>query len=132
MEPDVDGGPQKRALVVDDYEDIQFLLATMLRQAGYDVETAFSAHEALEKFQGGGFCLVLSDIGMPVMNGYELSRKLRAMPECKAVVMIAITGMAIHGDRDRALQAGFDDLVMKPIGPLSLIATIERLTKKRK
>ena len=121
-----------RVLVVDDYDDISEMLAMLLRQAGYQVETASSAAQALEKFIDGGFCLVISDIGMPRMNGYELARKLRAMPECRSTVLIAITGMDIYGDRGRALHAGFDDLVAKPIGPRALLATIERLRKNRK
>lgn len=134
MEPDVSGTPpQDRALVVDDYEDIAFMLATLLRREGYDVETASSAYEALDKFQGNNaFCLVLSDIGMPGMNGYELARRLRALPGCKTMVLIALTGFSIYGDRERALAAGFDDLFVKPIATHSLLATIARLRRGRK
>lgn len=132
MESDVNDATQDRALVVDDNDDILEALALLLRRGGYVVETASSALEAIEKFPGGGFCLVLSDIGMPRMNGYELARRLRAHPECKRVVMIAVTGVSIYGDRERALGAGFDDLVIKPFGPESLMATIDRLRKRRK
>src|SRR5882724_11834713 len=116
MEPDVNEAPKRRALVVDDYEDISEMLATLLRHEGFEVETASSAGEALDKFVSGDFCLVLSDLGMPGMNGYELARKLRRLPECKRVVLIAVTGFSIYGDRDRALEAGFDDVVLKPVG----------------
>ena len=132
MEGDV---PRDRALVVDDNDDISELLAMLLRRHGYLVETTSSASEALAKFPHGGtasFCLIVSDIGMPGMNGYELARKLRKLPQCKKVAMLAVTGFSIYGDRKRALDAGFDDLMVKPISPLSLIATIERLRKRRK
>jgi len=121
-----------QALVVDDNDDLLELLATLLRHEGYTVETASSGFEAIEKFQQGGFCVVLSDIGMPVMNGYELARKLRSLPECKKTVMIAITGFQIYGDRARALAAGFDDLFTKPIAMRSLLATVERLRRDKK
>lgn len=119
------------ALVVDDDDDILQLLAMLLRRNGYLVDTASSAFEAIEKFTSGDFCLVLSDIGMPGMNGYELARKLRALPGCKVTVLIAITAMTIPGDRDRALHAGFDDLIRKPVGAQTLMAAIERLRKKK-
>jgi len=120
-----------RALVVDDNDDLLEMLAMLLRHEGYEVETASSALEALDKFPSGAFCVVLSDIGMPRMNGYELARRLRAHPECKITVMIAITGMDMYGDRERAINAGFDDLMVKPIGPRTLMANIARLRKSR-
>jgi CheY-like chemotaxis protein len=128
MENDV---PQNRALVVDDNDDIREILAMLFRRKGYAVETAASAFEAIEKCNAGEFEVIISDIGMPRMNGYEMARKLRTKG-CKASVMIAMTGFSIFGDRARAIAAGFDDLVMKPSGPHSLIALIERLRKNRK
>ncbi len=122
-----------RALVVDDNDDILEMLAMLLRRENYDVETASSAFEAIEKFKSDElFCVVLSDIGMPGMNGYELARQLRALPQCKHTVMIAVTGLSVYGDRKRALEAGFDDLCLKPFGPHSLLATIERLRRNKK
>lgn len=130
-----DGIAQKRALVVDDDDDICRMLAMLLRRHGYLVETASSAFEAIEKFtvtRSAGFCLVISDIGMPGMNGYELARKLRTLQGCKTTVMIALTGFSIYGDRKRALDAGFNDLVVKPYGARGLIALIDRLNTNRK
>jgi len=127
--------PQNRVLVVDDNEDVLEATAMLLRRSGYVVETASSAFEALERFtgtDGDEICVLISDISMPGMNGYELARQLRQLPQCKTVVMIALTGLSIYGDRARALAAGFDDLIVKPIGPRSLIATIERLRKSRR
>jgi CheY-like chemotaxis protein len=134
MENDENNAPQIRALVVDDNDDIRDALAMLLQRNGYLVETAASAFEALEKCDGEDardFDVIISDIGMPQMNGYELAQKLRAKG-LKATVMIALTGYSIFGDRERALTAGFNDLVIKPVGPHSLIATIERLRKRRK
>ncbi len=124
--------PQNRALVVDDDDNNSEVLAMLLRQEGYEAQTASSAFAALEKCETCEFDLIISDIGMPEMNGYELARKLRSLPEHKRTVMIAITGFTIHEDRNRALRAGFDGLVTKPIGFHSLIATIERLRRVKK
>lgn len=124
-----------RALVVEDNDDIAEFLALLLQRNGYQVEIASSgaaAIAAIDKVQGSeSFCLIISDIGMPGMNGYELARTLRHLPECETVVMIALTGYSIYEDRARALRAGFDGLIVKPVGPRSLMATIERLQRSR-
>ncbi|HKO43352.1 MAG TPA: response regulator [Pyrinomonadaceae bacterium] len=125
--------PQDRALVVDDHEDTLEMLAMLLRRSGYVVETASSAFEALDFYKAGdSFCLIISDIGMPRMNGYELARKLRQMPQCKTTLMVAVTGFSAYDDRRRALESGFDELVTKPIGPVSFLASIARLRSKKK
>ena len=108
------------ALVVDDSPDIATMLGAALRHAGYDVATAYSAREALTAAFARHFDLVVSDIGMPGMTGYELARTLRATPEYASVPMVAVTGFAMYGDRDRALEAGFDDHLSKPVDPGSL------------
>jgi DNA-binding response OmpR family regulator len=131
MESDVNAVPQIRVLVVDDNEDIAEMLATILRQSGYEADAALSAIAAIEKCHAGEFEVIISDIGMPGMNGYELARHLRANGH-ETTVIIALTGFSIYGDRDRALEAGFDDLITKPVGPRSLLATVERLIKRRK
>jgi CheY-like chemotaxis protein len=113
-----------RALVVDDSPDIAEMLAAVLRHAGYDVSTAYSAQDALALAFASHFDLVVSDIGMPGMNGYELARALRAAPEYGSVPMVAVTGFAMYGDRDLALEAGFNDHLSKPIDPVSLTRAV--------
>ena len=108
------------ALVVDDSPDIAEMLAAVLRHAGYDVSTAYSAQDALSAAFAQHFDLVVSDIGMPGMNGYELARALRETPEYGSVPMVAVTGFAMYGDRDRAIEAGFNDHLSKPIDPVRL------------
>jgi CheY-like chemotaxis protein len=108
------------ALVVDDNPDITAMLAAVLRHAGYEVSTAHSAQDALEAALAKHFDAVVSDIGMPGMNGYELARALRALPEYGAVPMVAVTGFAMYDDRDRAIEAGFDAHLSKPIAPRDL------------
>jgi CheY-like chemotaxis protein len=111
-------------LVVDDSPDITDMLAAVLRLSGYDVSTAHSATGALDVARERRFDLVISDISMPGMNGYELARLLRALPEYVAVPMVAVTGFAMYDDRDRALEAGFNTHLSKPINPSELMQTV--------
>jgi two-component system CheB/CheR fusion protein len=111
-------------LVVDDSPDITDMLAAVLRLSGYDVSTAYSATSALDVARERRFDLVISDIGMPGMNGYELARLLRALPEYVSVPMVAVTGFAMYDDRDRALEAGFNTHLSKPINPSELMQTV--------
>lgn len=115
------------ALVVDDAPDITFLFAFILQQAGYKVVTADSAPEALVAAHRGNFDLIVSDIGMPRMDGYELAKALRATPGYEGVLMIAVTGFDKSNDRDRALQSGFDAYLTKPVDPEALLELIARL-----
>ena len=108
------------ALVVDDDPDITDMLAAVPRHAGYTVSTAHSAPDALTTALSKHFDVIVSDIGMPGMTGYELARALRETPEYASVPMVAVTGFAMYGDRDRALEAGFNDHLSKPIDPGTL------------
>ncbi|HEX8472699.1 MAG TPA: response regulator [Pyrinomonadaceae bacterium] len=116
-----------RALVVDDSPDVTEMLAMLLRYSGYDVVTVFSALDALDTAETEQFDVVVSDIGMPGMNGYELAEKLRATNTYSTVPMIAVTGFAMYDDRDRALESGFDAFLTKPINPMDLIDLIKRM-----
>ena len=115
------------ALVVDDVADVTEMLATFLRHAGYNVVTADSAFEALRAARGQHFDVIVSDIGMPEMNGYELAEAVRTLPDYYAVPMIAVTGFTMYDDRERAIQSGFNAHLTKPINPMALLELIERL-----
>jgi CheY-like chemotaxis protein len=116
-----------RALVVDDAPDVTEMIATMMRYAGYDVTTALSATEAFDAAQREHFDVVVSDIGMPGMNGYQLAEALRALPEYAAVPLVAVTGFTMYDDRERARASGFDDFLTKPISPSDLLLAVKRL-----
>ena len=108
------------ALVVDDNPDIANMLAAVLQHSGYDATAAYSSSDALTTALAKHFDVIVSDIGMPGMDGYEFARVLRAMPEYRAIPMVAVTGFAMYDDRERALAAGFDTHLSKPIDPLAL------------
>lgn len=117
-----------RALVVDDAPDVTEMIATFLQHAGYDAVMAFSAAEALEVARAEHFEIIVSDIGMPGMNGYDLAVALRALPEYRTVPLIAVTGFSMYDDRGRALESGFNAHMTKPINPMSLLDLIKSLT----
>jgi CheY-like chemotaxis protein len=116
-----------RALVVDDAPDVTEMLALFLQHAGYEPVMAFNATEALAAARAGEFDVVVSDIGMPGMNGYELAVALRALPSYRTVPMIAVTGFSMYDDRGLALQSGFNAHLTKPINPMTLLKLIEQL-----
>jgi CheY-like chemotaxis protein len=116
-----------RALVVDDAPDVTEMLSFLLRYAGYDVVTVFSGAQALDAARSASFDVVVSDIGMPEMNGYELAERLRGFEQYRQTPMIAVTGFSMYDDRDKALAAGFDAFLTKPVNPRELVSLIERL-----
>lgn len=121
------GKGKPAALVVDDTDDIAFLLSIIFEQEGYDVVTMNSAWFALEAAKERRFDVVISDIGMPGMDGYELARALRALPAYEHVPMVAVTGFAEYDDRQRAEAAGFNAHLKKPVDPMKLVALVKRL-----
>ncbi len=123
-----DQGRKLRALVIDDTPEVADMLSFMLRSSGYEVVAVFSAPDALAAARQERFDIVVSDIGMPGMNGYDLAIGLRRLPAYGAVPMIAVTGFSEYSDRKRALQSGFNAFLMKPIDPVSLVELIGGLT----
>jgi CheY-like chemotaxis protein len=117
----------RSALVVDDVADVTDMLSVLLTHAGYDVSCASTAPEALTLARDQHFDVVISDIGMPEMNGYELAEALRSLPGYEAVPMVALTGYSMFDDRSRSLTAGFNAHVTKPIDPRAFLDLIEQL-----
>ena len=118
-----------RALVVDDVPDVTEMIALLLQHAGYQTVMAYSAQDALSAARDEHFDIVVSDIGMPGMNGYELATALRSLPDYGNVPMIAVTGFSAFDDRTRAIQSGFNAHMTKPINPMSLLELIQQLRK---
>ena len=98
-----------------------------LRHAGYEVAVAGDGAEALEAARRARFDVIVSDIGMPGMDGYELAQALRALPAYGGVPIIAVTGFSMYDDSRRATQCGFDAHMTKPIDPVALLEIIDRL-----
>jgi len=113
-------------LVVDDNALNLKLTRTLLVTHGYEVQTAASGSEALEALQTFVPQMILLDLQMPVMDGFELARRLKQDPRLREVVLIALTAYAMKGDEARALAAGCDGYIAKPIDtralPLQLAA----------
>ena len=117
----------RSALVVDDVSDVTDMLSVLLTHAGYDVTCASTAPEALKLAREQRFDVVISDIGMPEMNGYELAEALRSLPGYDSVPLVAVTGYSMFDDRTRSLTAGFNEHVTKPIDPRAFLDLIEQL-----
>ncbi len=116
-----------RALIIDDAPDVTEMLAILLQYAGYEVVMVYSGAQALDAVRTEQFDVLVSDIGMPGMNGYELAEAVRALPEYQSTPMIAVTGFTMYEDRDRALGSGFNAFLTKPINPRDLLTLVERL-----
>jgi CheY-like chemotaxis protein len=114
-------------LVVEDQPDGRELVARIITERGGRVSTAVNASEAIARFTEEPPHLVISDIAMPGMNGYELLNRLRALEEGRRVPAIALTPYARAEDRTRSLLAGYQGHVPKPVDPAELLATVASL-----
>ena len=108
-------------LVADDNERNRYLTRFLLEQAGHTVHEANDGSEAVHRVGQERYDLVLMDIQMPVMDGLEATRKIKAMGAPPTIV--ALTAQAMQGDRERILAAGCDGYIEKPINPRTLTAT---------
>jgi CheY-like chemotaxis protein/two-component sensor histidine kinase len=104
----------RRILVVDDNVDAAESLAVLLRLEGHEVRTAHDGPAALAAAQADPPEMVILDLGMPRMDGFEVARRLRALPKSKDVLLVALTGWAQEEDRRRCYEAGFDGHLPKP------------------
>src|SRR5215475_8269231 len=114
----------KCILVVEDQADNRRILRDLLVNAGYELIEAESGEEALTAVQAQRPDLILMDIQLPVMDGYETTRRIRADPESKAIPIIAVTSYALTGDEAKALAAGCNAYITKPYSPRALLAKV--------
>jgi CheY-like chemotaxis protein len=112
-------GP-RRLLVVDDHPDAGEMLAVLLRCWGHDVELALDGPSALASVERRRPDLVLLDIGLPGMSGYDVAERLRSRPELRDVLLVALTGYGQPEDKLRAARAGFAHHLVKPVDPAAL------------
>ena len=110
----------RRILVVDDNVDAADSLALLLGMEGHDVRVAHDGPAALAAVEAEPPDLVFLDIGMPVMNGYDVARRLRQRPGLEHLLLVAMTGWGQEEDRRRSQEAGFDHHLVKPVEPDAL------------
>jgi CheY-like chemotaxis protein len=111
--------------VVEDNLVNQRVVTAILKKKGYQIQIANHGEEALAALAAGPFSLVLMDVQMPVLDGLETTRRIRKDPSLRGLPIVAMTAHAMHGDRERCLQAGMNAYVSKPVHPGHLLATIE-------
>lgn len=125
-EPTIDPGQPVpiTVLLVEDNEQNAYLVRYLLEHQGWVVVHAWTGAQALELGPSRPFSLVVLDIQLPDLDGYQLARLLRGLPGLQSAPMVAVTSHALAGDRDRALAAGCDEYLEKPIEPLTFASTL--------
>ena len=122
----------RRILLVEDNEMNRDMLSRRLQKRGFDVTVAETAEEALTLARTSNADLVLMDVGLPDMDGWEVTRRLRSDPATAGLAIIALTAHALASDRERAFEVVCDDFETKPIELPSLLAKIEAQLRLRK
>jgi hypothetical protein len=115
-----------RVLVVDDNVDAAMTLSEAVRFDGHDVRVAHDGPSALQEAAAFSPEVVLLDIGLPGMDGYEVVRRLRELPQTHGALIVALTGFGQDSDRRRAIAAGFDDHLVKPVDLDTVTAVLRR------
>jgi two-component system, cell cycle response regulator DivK len=114
----------KRILVVEDQEDNRQILRDLLANAGFEMIEAEDGQQALTQAAKHKPDLILMDIQLPLLDGYEATRRIKADPALNAIPIIVVTSYALSGDEDKAHAAGCDAYVAKPFSPRALLAKI--------
>ena len=114
----------KKILVVEDTEDNRQILRDLLSMAGYDMVEAHDGAEGVAKAAEHKPDLILMDIQLPVLDGYETTRRIKADPALRHIPVIAVTSYALSGDEAKTKAAGCDGYVAKPFSPRQLLAKI--------
>ena len=127
----VRSGPSLRILVVDDNRDMVASMAMLLRLLGHEVREAFDGQAAVDATADFRPDVVLMDIGLPRLNGYEAAERMRAGPGGRDVTLIATTGWCQAGERERSKAAGFDHHLVKPVDPTELIGLLVAEGRRR-
>ena len=116
---------KKCILVVEDQVDNRQILRDLLTSAGFDLVEAENGKEAIAFAQASRPDLILMDIQLPILDGYEATRRIKADPDLKSIPIIVVTSYALSGDEAKARLAGCDDYVAKPFSPRLLLAKIK-------
>jgi two-component system cell cycle response regulator DivK len=118
--------PTRKILLVEDNEDNRIIYATALRFSGYEVVEAITGTEGVRLAQTAGPDLILMDISVPELDGWQATAILKADPATASIPIIAVTAHALPEDEARSMSAGCDGYLAKPITPAALIAEVDR------
>jgi len=114
----------KRILIIEDQDDNRKIMRDLLNTAGYKLIEAVDGEEGVKLAQIERPDLILMDIQLPILDGYEATRRIRASAELKSIPIIAVTSYALSGDDAKARAAGCDSYVAKPFSPRELLAKV--------
>jgi two-component system cell cycle response regulator DivK len=120
----------RKVLIVDDFEDNRTMYAEFLRYSGFEVVEAANGLEAIEKARAHLPHLVVMDLSLPVLDGWEATRRLKGDPATSHIPIIALTGHALEGHSQGARAAGCDGFLAKPCLPETLLETVEELLSR--
>ena len=113
-----------KVLIIEDTADNMYLMRYLLENDGHQVVEAADPQAGLALAGAGGWSVILLDIQLPGLDGYQLAPRIKTLPPCAAIPLIAVTSYAMAGDREKALAAGFDWYMEKPIQPDSFVSEI--------
>jgi two-component system cell cycle response regulator DivK len=116
----------RRILVIEDQEDNRRILRDLLTSAGYETIEAVTGEEGVASAETQRPDLILMDIQLPGLDGYEATRRIKANPALRQIPIIVVTSYALSGDEAKAMQAGADAYVAKPYDPIALLATVRQ------
>lgn len=119
-------GTALSVLVVEDNLINQKILVAFLRKRGYQVDVAADGAEAVQRLAEKRYGIVLMDLQMPVLDGFEATRLIRSLPEIADVPIVAVSAHALNGEKQRCLEAGMNGYLAKPVEPRELYEWVER------
>ena len=117
---------KKKILVIEDNEQNLYLTTFLLEQSGYEVVTARTGRKGVEKAQTEKPDLILMDIQLPEMDGYEATTRIKSMADINRIPVVAVTSYAMAGDREKALAIGCVGYIEKPFAPETFVSEIEK------
>ena len=120
-----------KVLLVEDNEESREGLSRYLRRNGYEILLAVDGRQAVDVARAEAPDLILMDMSLPILDGWEATRKLKAAPQTRGIPVIALTAHAMAGDREKALEAGCDDYDTKPVEFPRLLGKIQALLAKQ-
>lgn len=117
----------KRILIVEDNPQNRYLVSFLLEQQGYELSIAEDGAQALEMLEGDAPDLILMDMQLPKIDGYEATRRIKANERLRDIPLVALTAHSMRRDEQRAIDAGCDEFITKPVDADGLLALVSRL-----